>query len=168
MRQNLTTFTLVLSLLAAPAALPVGLGAPEGRVILTVTGAAEAAGDDGAVSFDLPMLEGIAGRETTTQTPWYDEVHTFTGPLLSEVVAAVGAEGRDLRVQALNGYEAIIPAADIATLPIILATRIDGEALSVRDKGPVFVVYPFDLGPQLYNETYFSRSVWQVVAMHAL
>ena len=33
---------------------------------------------------------------------------------------------------------------------------------SVRDKGPLFLVYPFDTNPETYNEKYFSRSVWQI------
>jgi hypothetical protein len=114
------------------------------------------------------MLDALRNRTTVAETPWYDETHAFEGALLSDVVAAVGAEGHDLRVVAINGYEAVIPASDIAQFPIILATRIDGETLSVRDRGPVFIVYPFDLGPELRNESYFSRSVWQVVSMQAL
>ena len=101
-------------------------------------------------------------RETTAETPWYDGARTFQGPLLSEVLEAVGANGSELRVRAINGYEATIPIADVDAYPVILATRIDGKVLSIRDKGPIFVIYPFDLGPALYNEVYYERSVWQV------
>jgi len=34
--------------------------------------------------------------------------------------------------------------------------------MSLRDKGPIFVIYPFDKHPELLNEVVFSRSVWQV------
>ena len=34
--------------------------------------------------------------------------------------------------------------------------------MSVRDKGPLFVIYPFDEAPELNNETYYGRSAWQV------
>jgi hypothetical protein len=34
--------------------------------------------------------------------------------------------------------------------------------MSVRDKGPLFLVYPFDKDQGLFNEKYFSRSVWQI------
>jgi hypothetical protein len=168
MSRMTTILTLVLSLLTGATAVAGGLAPPEGKVILTLTGAIHATNGESAASFDLTMLDAMPGRETTAATPWFEDVHTFQGVLLSEVVAAVGAEGRDLRVRAINGYEATIPAADVADLPIILATRIDGQELSVRDKGPIFIVYPFDLGPHLYNENYFSRSVWQVVSIQAL
>jgi hypothetical protein len=167
---TLRAVSMVLSLVLAAGqpAWSGGLMPPEGRVILQVTGAVTVTNGDNAAAFDLKMLEGLESRETTAETPWYDDVHTFQGPLLSQVAATVGAEGRDLRVRAINGYEATIPASDIAEMPIILATRVDGKVLSVRDKGPIFIIYPFDLGAHLYNETYFSRSVWQVVSIEAL
>ena len=34
--------------------------------------------------------------------------------------------------------------------------------MSIRDKGPLMLVYPFDLDQSLFNEKYFSRSVWQI------
>jgi hypothetical protein len=34
--------------------------------------------------------------------------------------------------------------------------------MPVEGKGPLFIVYPFDLHPELYNDVYFGRSVWQV------
>ncbi len=40
--------------------------------------------------------------------------------------------------------------------------KLNDQPMSVRDKGPLFLVYPFDLNPELYNEKYFSRSVWQI------
>jgi hypothetical protein len=114
------------------------------------------------------MLDAMASRTTTAETPWFDKVHTFEGPLLSAVLDAARAEGKALRVRAINGYEAIIPMEDVERYPIILATRIDGKVLSVRDKGPVFVIYPFDTSPELYNEVYYTRSVWQVETMEVL
>ena len=57
--------------------------------------------------------------------------------------------------------DADVPAED-AKLDTILATKIDGKPMSIRDKGPLMLVYPFDLDADLYNEKYFSRSVWQI------
>ncbi len=138
---------------------------PSGDVVLTVSGAIDFAGDDGTVKFDMSMLEALPQRETTTETPWYDGARTFKGPLGSEILAAVGAFGTVVHVTAINDYSADIPIQDFMNNPVILATTIDGEHLSVRDKGPLFVIYPFDLDPDLYNEAIFGRSVWQVVSI---
>ena len=67
-----------------------------------------------------------------------------------------------LRVTALNDYVTEIPVADFRDNPVILATAIDGKSLSVREKGPIFIIYPFDEQPSLNNETYYGRSAWQV------
>jgi hypothetical protein len=67
-----------------------------------------------------------------------------------------------LKIIALNDYSASIPAQDLRDYDVVFATAIDGNVLSVRDKGPLFMVYPFDDHPELFNEVYFGRSVWQI------
>jgi hypothetical protein len=34
--------------------------------------------------------------------------------------------------------------------------------MPVRDKGPLFIVYPYDSDTRLQSQTYYSRSAWQV------
>lgn len=147
-------------LVTAASAAP--LSKPEGRVVLTVTGRIANRNDGEAAVFDLAMLEALPGRRSVIKTPWISGETTFEGPLGSALLDAVGAEGSVLHVAALNDYAADIPVEDFRSYPVILATRLDGKPLSVRDKGPIFVVYPFDLDPDLYNEVYFRRCVWQV------
>ncbi len=144
------------------------LAKPEGAVILTISGAIAHENADGAAVFDLEMLEALDQRNTVTETPWYDGPQEFTGPTLATLLALVGAEGSTLRVVALNDYAAEMPVSDTTDAPVILATRHQGNLMSVRDKGPLFVIYPFSEMPRLNNEMYFSRSVWQVKAIEVL
>ncbi len=137
------------------------LDAPKGPVILTVKGAISKTNAGDTAQFDLAMLEALAGRKATMETPWTDGKVTFEGPLLSALLDAVGSTGSLLSVKALNDYAAEVPAED-AKLATMLATRMDGKLMSIRDKGPLMVVYPFDQNSDLYNEKYFSRSVWQI------
>jgi hypothetical protein len=67
-----------------------------------------------------------------------------------------------LRLRALNDYEAVIPLEDLRRYPILLASRQDGRALSVRERGPVWVVYPWSGYPELDTPVHRQRSVWQV------
>ena len=137
------------------------LDAPKGPVILTVKGAITKTNAGDTAEFDLAMLEALPGRKATMETPWTQGKVTFEGPLLSAVLEAVGSTGSLLSVKALNDYAAEVPAED-AELATMLATRMDGKLMSIRDKGPLMLVYPFDKAPDLYNEKYFSRSVWQI------
>lgn len=148
--------------LVASAGGALALDAPTGRVVLTVTGAIAETNAPGAAEFDMAMLAALAQRTTVTTTPWTTGEVSFAGPLGSALLDAVGATGATLKVTALNDYSAEVPAADLREHPVILATTLDGKPMSVREKGPLFLIYPFAEEPDLYNETYFNRSVWQI------
>lgn len=138
------------------------LDKPTGDVILTITGHVANANVEGTAQFDAAMLDKLASRTGQMETPWTTGKVTFSGPLLRAILDEAGAEGTKLSVKALNDYAAEVPMEDARNLDTILATKMDGNVMSVRDKGPLFLIYPFDLDPGLYNEKYFSRSVWQI------
>jgi hypothetical protein len=141
------------------------LAKPTGDVVLTVRGNITNMNADGAAVFDMAMLEQLAGRKSTVETPWTKGKVTFEGPLGKALLDAVGASGKVMRIRALNDYTVDVPLKDFVDHAVILATRRDGTLMSVREHGPIFVIYPFDKEPDLYNEKYFSRSVWQVAAI---
>ena len=138
------------------------LDLPTGKVVLTIRGVGVKNANVGdTAQFDMPMLEALAGRTAEVRTPWFKDVSTFSGPYLRSVLEAAGVTGTMLRVNAINDYSSDIPVKD-AELDVIIATRLEGKPMSVRDKGPMILIYPFDLDADLYREKYFSRSVWQI------
>ena len=156
---------LLLALATLPlstAALADSLPAPTGDVVLEVTGKIANTNKDGAAVFDMAMLAALPQRTTITTSPWYDGKQTFAGPLGWALLNQVGATGTTLKVTALNDYVSEIPVGDFKDYKVILATSLNGEPMSVRDKGPIFIIYPFDEEPSLNNETYYGRSAWQV------
>ncbi|HVK31376.1 MAG TPA: hypothetical protein VM845_02590 [Burkholderiaceae bacterium] len=163
---------LLLAGLAAPwIAPPVrALDAPVGPVVLTLRGRGigSSNGVDQA-SFDMAMLERLPQQRIVTQTPWYNKPRAFTGPLLRAVLAAAGAPGGEkARLVALNDYRVEMPLADVREHDVIVARLLDDKPMSVREKGPLFVMYPFDREPQLRNSQYFSRCVWQLRTIELL
>lgn len=162
---RLIQFALVSCLMGVAAASAGELPAPTGPVVLTVSGQITMTNGDGVAQFDQAMLDALPQHTTNSQTPWYEGVQSFSGVVVSSLLESVGAKGSVLTVTALNAYSAEIPMEDFSHDPVILASRVNGELLSVRDKGPLFVIYPFDANPDLYNEVYFGRSVWQVTAI---
>jgi hypothetical protein len=131
-------------------------------VVLTVSGRITATNAGATATYDMAMLEALPGRATETETPWTKGKVKFEGPLGAALLDQLGASGTTLKITALNDYVVEVPVEDFRKWPVILATRKDGKAMPVRDKGPIFVVYPFDLDRSLYNERIFSRSAWQV------
>ena len=141
------------------------LAMPTGEPILTVTGAIQNANEDGAAVFDREMLEQIGTVTIRTMTPWYENEVEFEGVPMAALLDYLGAEGTEITATALNDYSSTIPMADFDQFEVILAMKRDGEIMPVRDKGPLFIVYPYDSDPDLRNEQYYSRSVWQVKAL---
>lgn len=135
---------------------------PTGAVILTLKGGIQFTNNGDKAEFDLAMLEKLKGRVAPVKTPWADKETTYEGPLMSAILDAVGAKGTTLMVKAINDYVAEVPVEDMTRYPVILATKRDGKKMTVREKGPLFIIYPFDLDPSLQNEKIYNRSVWQV------
>ena len=135
---------------------------PAGDVILTVRGMIENKNDGDRMTFDRAMLEKLPVTSFKTTTNWTEGEHEFTGVLLSDLLAAVNASGTTLRATALNDYTVEIPVSDARKGGPIIAYAVDGKAMSVRDKGPLWVVYPYDSAAEYRSETIYSRSIWQL------
>jgi hypothetical protein len=147
--------------LVAAATLP----APAENPILSVAGNIAATNKEGVALFDRPMLENLGMVSFETTTPWFNGVVKFEGVPMTKLLAEVGAKGDRLVVVALNDYKSEIPIEDFERYGVIMALKRDGGYMPVRDKGPLFIVYPFDSKPELKSQKFYSRSVWQVKAI---
>ncbi|MBA4264865.1 MAG: hypothetical protein C0453_07285 [Comamonadaceae bacterium] len=141
------------------------LDIPTERPILTISGAIDVKNAGAVARFDMKMIEALPQHSFTTRTPWFDKPVQFTGPLLSDVMNAVGAKGSVLMATAINDYTIAIPMDDVTRRKVIMARLIDGKAIPVREKGPLFVVYPFDSDAALRTSTFYERSIWQLKAL---
>ena len=144
------------------------LPAPGGAVVLSIGGRIQRTNQDGRAAFDMAMLEALTQQSFTTKTPWFKQARKFTGPLLRDVLNHVGAQGSTLRVAALNDYRIDVPSDDALRFGIVLARMIDDKPITVREKGPLFMIYPFDSDAALRNALYYSRSVWQLKTIDVL
>lgn len=126
--------------------------------ILAVTGRV-----DQTRTFTLRQLQALGTTTITTSTAWTDGTHVFEGVLARDVLAAVGPIASTLvTALALNDYQADIPLSDFTAYDIIFAWSMDGVPMTRRDKGPLWIVYPRDAVPQLQDERYEHRWVWQL------
>ena len=55
-----------------------------------------------------------------------------------------------------------IPAESANADAPMVAYHIDGEIMSSREKGPLWVVYPYDQDVKYRTELIYSRSIWQL------
>ena len=89
-------------------------------------------------------------------------MQTFEGVSLGVLLEHVGADGAELNAVALNDYAVSIPTADAVEGGPIIAYSQNGEEMSVRNKGPLWIVYPYDGNEEYKSEEYYSRSIWQL------
>ena len=135
---------------------------PKGKTVLSVQGRIQECNVENRVDFDLAMIEALPKTVIRTANPWEQGEVSYEGVLLRDLLAQVEADGSILRIEALNDYRSDIPAADAQAYDVILAYKREGSYMPVRDKGPLFVVFPFTDVPELATEARYAQSVWQV------
>jgi hypothetical protein len=143
-----------------------GLAPPREPVVLTVTGAISLTNAPGRAVFDLEMLERLGLGRLTTWTPWTEGEVEFEGVLARRLMEAVAAQGTEVDALALNDYAQTIPLDDFQRYDVLLATRVNGQLMRVRDKGPIWIVYPWSEHPELDDFGTREKSVWQLSSLH--
>ncbi len=112
--------------------------------------------------FSLEQLLAHADKEIVTDTPWTENNTKFVGVSAKALLNMVGLEKADLKVIALNNYWSTIPYDDIEKYNPLFALKKNDDEMSVRDKGPIWVIYPLSEFNEVNNEVLHSRMVWQV------
>ncbi|SMY07660.1 molybdopterin-dependent oxidoreductase [Flavimaricola marinus] len=158
-----TFFGLTAALIAAPMLISAETPpAPTGEVVLRISGADLPHNVDDALAFDMEMLRDIEATEVETSTIWTDGVQTFVGVSLAAMMEHIGVEDGMLFATAINDYTVEIPVSDAVEGGPIIAYEQNGRPMSVRDKGPLWIVYPFDSSAEYRTEVVYSRSIWQL------
>ncbi|MFZ1872955.1 MAG: molybdopterin-dependent oxidoreductase [Chania sp.] len=151
--------------------------------IITLALAALAIGQSSALSFTLEITGNISHftdeknhsyiftdkqlfsmpvHTITTSTSW-TPLAKFEGVALAELLTTVGAKGTTMTFYALNDYSITIPITDVEKYRMILAYKMGGTLLKIRNFGPLFLVYPRDSGgKELNSPLYNSRFIWQI------
>jgi hypothetical protein len=162
MRRIIHLGILLMALTGAAPTVAETLPAPDGPVLLTVSGRISHTNRDGDAVFDRAMLEDLGLTTLATSTPWTDGVPLFEGVPMAALLDAVGAEGEVVRGIALNAFEVALPLGELRRYPVLLALSMDGERLSVRDKGPLWIVYPRDQYAELQAPFHNQKWIWQL------
>lgn len=143
---------------AAPAPLPL----PEGPVVLTVTGRISRTNAEGRALFDRDMLAALGTRRLTTTTPWTIDLQQFDVVSLEDLLQAVGASGNLVFASAINDYNSEIPVSDATADGAMIAFRHNGRDMHLREKGPLWLIYPYDTNSAYLSDVYMTRSIWQL------
>lgn len=114
------------------------------------------------IAYDFAALEALDAVTIETETIWTEGTQTFTGVSLAQFVADLEVTDGVLLASAINDYTVEIPVSDAIEGGPIIAYLNNGEPMSVREKGPLWVIYPYDSDPKYQAEIIYSRSIWQL------
>ncbi|SFL42630.1 molybdopterin-dependent oxidoreductase [Shimia haliotis] len=135
---------------------------PMAETVLTITGDVAETADGAKWQLDENALRALPMTMLETDTIWTEGLQTFEGVSLAALLAHVGAGKGELRATAVNDYTVSIPTSDAVKGGPIVAYLRNGEKMSLRDKGPLWIVYPFAENASYQTEEYYSRSIWQL------
>lgn len=141
------------------------LPVPSQDVVLVISGNIGQTNSGEDAQFDMAMLRDMRQVSFETTTLWTEGVMRFTGVPLADILERVGVTSGTIRAQALNDYIVHIPVASVEPDAPVVAYEMDGQPMSRRDKGPLWIVYPYDSSDRFRTETIYTRSIWQLDRM---
>lgn len=134
-----------------------GLLAQTGNdVLLTVT-------QKGQVTMlDMQDLKDIGVASIETSTIWTEGKITFEGVPLIALLDHLNVSDGTIVAKAINDYQITIPVSEARIEGPLIAYSMNGSTMSVRDKGPLWLVYPYDQNDDFRSEVIYARSIWQL------
>ncbi|TKB48796.1 hypothetical protein FCL40_11065 [Ferrimonas sediminicola] len=144
------------------------LAPPTGPVVLTVSGSLERTNARHQASFDRQMLAQLPQSSVTTLTPWTERPHRYQGVLLTDLLRHLGASGSRVKAIALNDYFTHLDLSELSRFPLLLATRVNGREMRIRDKGPIWLILPLSDFPELDQPSFHEKMIWQLRRLELL
>jgi hypothetical protein len=114
-------------------------------------------------SYSLAQISQMQDSKIVTATPWTKGKTSFQGIAIATLLKSLHVKNyTKLKISALNQYWSMIPRTDIEKYNPILAIKQNGKYMPIRNKGPIWVIYPLSESDELHNKALHSRMVWQV------
>lgn len=102
-----------------------------------------------AHAFDFAALSAMPSIRLRPTLEYDKRRHELQGPLLTTVLQAAGATGRQLALRAVDGYAPVLSVADAGKYRFIIATHLDGQPMPLGGLGPLWAVYEPDAFPDM-------------------
>lgn len=114
----------------------------------------------------LEELRALPQVTIRTENEFSDGMNDYTGPLARDVMQIIGrGTGTKVKLTAANDYAVEIDLQEFDDFDAIFALDMNGVAFSVRDKGPIWVMYPLSDNAELQDPVYNNRLIWQLVRL---
>lgn len=155
---NRRRFLIAAAATAATAAATTARAAGDALLSITVKGI------EGGVALTEDDLLALPQHEIVTETDFTEGRTTFRGPLAKDVLALAGVSAATtLKMTAANDYAVDIPFADFDRYGVVMAMSVDGERLTRRSRGPIWLMYPIGEAAEADREAMNDKLIWQLV-----
>ena len=159
-------FVLGFVLMAGLASLvtPAVAGDADDKFALTI------AATKGETQLDLTAIKGMGSEtiKTSTDWDWHEGPQEFSGVPAMALLEKAGITAGKIKVIAADEYAVSMDVADLARHGAIIATSLNGAALTDESFGPLWLIFPYDkMGSKEERDAYTARSVWSIVKITA-
>ncbi|MDE0588861.1 molybdopterin-dependent oxidoreductase [Halocynthiibacter sp. C4] len=137
----------------------------EEKIVLTVSGRAQSTDQGENASFSITSLRALPSESFKTSTVWTEGILEFKGVSLSVVLDETGLSGSRLFATAANDYNVEISIPEPGSKYPIIAYELNGKPMSLREKGPLWIVFPYDHSKDYQLKTIYAESVWQLESL---
>lgn len=117
-------------------------------------------------SVTAEMLETLPMTEYTVMDPYALQQVVYRGVLVRDLVARYGRpDTAAIHLRAIDDFKAEITRDEWTRWDVLLATRKDGQLMSIDNSGPARIVFPYDTAPDIDHTVYADKWIWQINAI---
>lgn len=117
--------------------------------------------------FSEQQLQALPQKTFKTKHTWATVAQEFSGPLLTDVIQQICPQAKEVYLRSLDQYSVTIDVQKVAKYEAILGLKIDGRPLTVREKGPIWLMINTDnLNVAAHNLD--NMLVWQLYYIRVL
>ena len=121
--------------------------------------------DDASINLTDEDLLALPQMTIETSTPWDEKAITFSGPTLKALLTQNNIFEGELNLYASNRYQIQIPWEYIEDTSPIIANRMNGSPFSRRERGPLWIIFPFDSDARYQTYEVSAMSIWQLISI---
>lgn len=114
------------------------------------------------ITLDEQALLSLPQQQFKTTHTWSENAEEFSGPLLNDVLNLACPDVAHLMLTAINDYSIEMNFNEMRNYKPIVALSVNGQRLSIRNKGPLWVMMPLDQFTELPPRSLDDMLIWQL------
>lgn len=107
-------------------------------------------------------LLALPQKQFVTHHSWSENAESFSGPLLEDVLDTTCGNTEKIKLTALNDYAIDMDFSQIKKYQPIVALSVNGKRLSIREKGPLWIMLPLDDHKDIAEKSMDGMMIWQL------